>query len=164
MKRFRIPPLTTSILLAMAACNRSDPVQPEASKTDGLPAIPERAPSAAGEPHGAATAPAKPLPAAAISIPESLRGRWGLTPADCTSTKGDAKGLLIVAADKLSFYESRAVPGPDAQSSTDSISGHFQFSGEGLTWSKYEALKLQNRKLIRTEANPTASFSYAKCN
>src|SRR5436190_24401153 len=27
-------------------------------------------------------------------IPEQYRGRWGMVPADCTSTKGDAQGLI----------------------------------------------------------------------
>ena len=71
--------------------------------------------------------------------------------------------MLIVSSSELRFYESRAVPGSDTQADPDSISGHFDFTGEGESWTKYEALKLQNRKLIRTEANPTASFSYAKC-
>src|SRR5678815_313320 len=31
-------------------------------------------------------------PVAAV-IPEQYRGRWGMVAADCTSTKGDAKGL-----------------------------------------------------------------------
>ena len=150
-------------LLTIVACDRNNPVEPQADQTAGLPAIRERAPSAAGEPHGDGTVPAKPLPAAATAIPPTLHGRWGLTPGDCTSTRGDAKGLLIVSANDLRFYESRAVPGSDTQSDPDSISGHFDFTGEGESWTRYEALKLQNRKLIRTEANPTASFSYAKC-
>ena len=49
---------------------------------------------------------AEPVNDTATAIPASLHGRWGLTPADCTSTRGDAKGLLIVSADGLKFYES----------------------------------------------------------
>jgi len=57
----------------------------------------------------------------------------------------------------------RAVPGKDAQGDADSFSGTFAFTGEGQSWSKFEALKLQGRDLVRTETNPTASFTYAKC-
>jgi hypothetical protein len=55
------------------------------------------------------------------------------------------------------------VPGPDAEADVDSISGTFDFTGEGQSWSKFEALKLQGRDLVRTETKPAASFSYAKC-
>lgn len=163
MNRVRVPFVAIAAMLTIVACNRSDPVEPEASRADELPGPVEQAPSAAGAPQGVPTAPAKALPAAALTIPAGLHGRWGLTPGDCTSTRGDAKGLLIVSADGLRFYESRAVPGSDAQSSEDSISGHFTFTGEGQTWSRYEAVKRQKEKLVRTEANPTASFTYAKC-
>jgi hypothetical protein len=163
MNRVRVPFIATAAMLSMVACNRNDPVQPDASSTAGLPTSVERAPSAAGEPHGAPTVPAGVLPAAALTIPANLHGRWGLTPGDCMSARGDAKGLLIVSGDALRFYESRAVPGPDAEASEDSINGHFTFNGEGQTWTKYEAVRLQKDKLIRTESNPTASFSYAKC-
>ena len=82
---------------------------------------------------------------------------------DCTSTKGDAKGLLVVSASDLKFYESRAVPTQTAQSGTDSISGDFNYTGEGQTWTKFESLKARGDMLVRTESNPTASFTYARC-
>jgi hypothetical protein len=98
-----------------------------------------------------------------VTIPAALLGRWGLSPADCTSTRGDAKGLLIVSPTELRFYESRAVPANDAQTDSDSISGDFAFTGEGQSWTKYESLKIDKQVLVRTETKPTASFSYAKC-
>ena len=82
---------------------------------------------------------------------------------DCTSTRGDAKGLLTVGPTELKFYESRAVPGPDTQTGKDSITGNFAFTGEGQTWTKFEALELKGRELVRTESNPVASFTYARC-
>ena len=39
----------------------------------------------------------------------------------------------------------------------------YDFTGEGQTWTKYQALRLKGRDLVRTESNPVASFSYAKC-
>ena len=164
MNRFRFPMLAVGTLLTIAACGKSDPVQPEAKATAGLPKIDRRAPSAAGEPHGDVTVAAKPLPASKMAIPAQFHGRWGLTPGDCTSTKGDAKGLLVVAADGLRFYESRAVPGADADLDAGGISGHFNFTGEGRSWSRYEGLRVDGPHLVRTESNPAASFSYAKCN
>src|SRR5687767_8399070 len=48
--------------------------------------------------------------ATGAAIPEALQGRWALTPDDCTSARGDAKGLLVVSRDELRFYESVAKP------------------------------------------------------
>ena len=73
------------------------------------------------------------------------------------------KGLLTVTSNDLRFHESRAVPAGDVASDASSISGKFAFTGEGRSWTKYEALKIQNHTLVRTEMNPTASFTYAKC-
>jgi hypothetical protein len=103
------------------------------------------------------------VPAPNIAIPAALHGRWGLNPADCTSALGDAKGLLVINAGELRFYESRAVPAADAGGDSNSISGNFVFTGEGQSWVKYEALKVDKGVLTRTETKPTASFSYAKC-
>ena len=86
-----------------------------------------------------------------------------MTPADCTTALGDAKGLLVINADELRFYESRAVPAAGTNSDADSISGNFVFTGEGQTWVKFESLKVDRGVLTRTETKPTASFSYAKC-
>ena len=159
---FRLPILSLLTVLTIAACSRGDPVDDRANNSIGLPDINAAAPSASGEPH-VDTTPAKPLPAAAEKIPAALQGRWGLTPADCTSTRGDAKGLLVIAADGLQFYESRAVPTEGAHGDGDSFGGDFAFTGEGQSWTKYQSLKLNKAVLVRTETNPSASFSYAKC-
>lgn len=79
------------------------------------------------------------------------------------STKGDAKGLLVISDNELRFYESRAVPAANARGDSNSISGDFAFTGEGQTWTKFQSLQLQKKELVRTESNPTASFTYAKC-
>jgi hypothetical protein len=153
-------------MLAVVACSGRDPVDDKAKNTAGLPTINEPAPDATPDATGAPPAnavAAQPLPTAATKVPASLHGRWGLTPGDCTSTRGDAKGLLIVGPADLKFYESRAVPGPDTQTSSDSISGNFAFTGEGQTWTKFQALERQGDQLVRTESNPMASFTYARC-
>src|SRR3954447_7855778 len=158
----RVPFFACFALLTLAACGGRDPVDDHADRTAGLPDINVAAPSAAGEPH-ADTRPAAPLPAPETKIPAALQGRWGLTPADCVPGRADAKGLLIVTSDDLHFYESRAVPAADVVSDGDSISGNFAFTGEGQSWTKYEALKIDKAVLTRTETRPSASFSYAKC-
>jgi hypothetical protein len=159
---FRLPFLSCLTVLAIAACSARDPVDDRANNSIGLPDINAAAPSASGEPH-VNTTPAKPLPAPAEKIPAALQGRWGLTPADCTTTRGDAKGLLVINGYSLKFYESRAVPTEGAHGDGDSFGGDFAFTGEGQSWTKYQSLKLNKAVLVRTETNPSASFSYAKC-
>ncbi|HEX6218205.1 MAG TPA: hypothetical protein VFZ35_02900, partial [Sphingomicrobium sp.] len=107
--------LLLALAVALAACESRDPVAEDANNAAALPAPLE---SNASDPTGApppdnAASPARPgtgptTPAAAI--PAFLHGRWGLTPGDCTSTRGDNKGLLTITAERLEFYESRAVP------------------------------------------------------
>ena len=153
-----------AVAVALAGCGGRDPVDEQANNTAGLPASRENAPDATGAPPtNKANAAPSATAAFAAAIPTALQGRWGLSPADCTSTRGDAKGLLVITPTDLRFYESRAVPGSDTQASPDSISGSFAFTGEGQTWSKFMALQLQKDGLVRTESNPSASFTYARC-
>ena len=150
------------VILSLAACGKPDAVADDAKNVDSLPTLNTAAPSPTGAPPANAVA-ADTTPAPAGSIPAALQGRWGLTPADCTSSLGDAKGLLVVNSSELRFYESRAVPTASAATTADSISGDFDFAGEGQTWTRHESLELRKGKLIRTERNPVASFSYARC-
>ena len=156
------PLISCALMVLIVACGGRDPVAKEANNTAGLPAINDAVPDATGSPPEQAR-PAIGTPAPAAAIPATLQGRWGLTPMDCTSTRGDAKGLLVVGPTDVRFYESRAVPGSDTQTGTDSISGNFAFTGEGQSWTKFETLELKGNELVRTESNPVASFTYARC-
>jgi hypothetical protein len=160
----RFPFISLAALLAMAACGARDPVDKKAAAANAanLPDVNVPAPSATGAPRGP-TVPAHAPPAPAAAIPAALQGRWGLTPADCTAGRSDAKGLLTITADNLRFYESRAVPAADVEAGDSSISGNFAYTGEGQSWTKYESLKVDKGRLTRTETKPTVSFSYAKC-
>ena len=98
------------IALSLTACNRNptDNISIDngaASSTANavLPADPATQPDARAmnAENAAASATGSTL------IPTAFRGRWGLSPADCTSTKGDAKGLLTIADTRLTFYESK---------------------------------------------------------
>jgi hypothetical protein len=162
--------LAFALMTTVVACSGRDPVANGAENTAGLPDANQEMPTADGSPPVNAPLPATPASSESAKpeqrghvIPASLRGRWALTPDDCTSTRGDAKGLLVISDTDLKFYESRAVPASDIEIQSDGMSGSFVFVGEGQTWTKFEALKLQGRNLIRTETNPTASFTYAKC-
>ena len=158
----RIPFISTTLVLALFACSKPDPVDKAAPAASNLPEVNTPAPSASGEPH-VATTPAGPLPAAVVKIPAALQGRWGLTPVDCMPGRDDAKGLLVITPGDLRFYESRAVPVANVIADEDSIAGNFAYTGEGQSWTKYQSLKVDKQIMVRTESNPTASFSYAKC-
>ena len=159
----RVPFISFLAVLTVVACSGNDPIDDKGARnTAGLPDINAIAPSANGEPH-VDTQPATPLPPPEAVIPAALQGRWGLTPADCMPGRSDAKGLILVTSGELRFYQSRAVPAGDITSDADSMSGKFAFTGEGQNWTKYEALKVDKGRLTRTETNPSASLTYAKC-
>ena len=167
MIRFYFPLFALTGIMSMVACSGRDPVADEADNAATtaaqenaiVPQANEVVPANAGD-----TSTEEPGQAlTSTTIPAAMHGRWGLTPGDCTSKRGDAKGLLIVSADQLKFYESVAKPAGELDISSDSASGDFVFTGEGMTWKKYEALELQSGKLVRTESSPMASFTYARC-
>src|SRR5690349_7888152 len=93
-------------VLSLAACNSSTTETPAAEDTV-VPDFPE------------------PTIAGGTAIPVAMQGRWGLVPADCTSTQGDAKGLIIVNAGTIAFYESRATLGEVKESSDAKFVGSF---------------------------------------
>lgn len=158
----RVPFISCLLLLTIAACSSRGPVDAQAKATTGLPNVSLPAPTAIGEPHGP-TVPAKAEPAPAAKIPAALQGRWALAPRDCTDSAAGAKSLLVVTPHELQFFESHAVPAAGIETDANSIGGTFSFIGEGRSWTKYEALKLTQQRLTRTETNPSASFSYARC-
>ncbi|GAA4755561.1 hypothetical protein GCM10023264_23690 [Sphingomonas daechungensis] len=169
MIRFILPIVAISSILSMVACSGRDPVDDGANNAAAGPAevdvLPpdESATTPTNELESGDDEPSNASAAVGGKIPAALHGRWGLTPTDCTSTRGDAKGLLIVSADQLKFYESTGKPSGELKTSDDSASGDFAFTGEGMTWKRYEALEVQAGKLVRTESSPMRSFTYARC-
>jgi hypothetical protein len=169
MKRFALPVAA----LSLAACSQQPTAQAPADDSSKERAAP--APTATVTETATATATVTPSPtpsatgaAPAQSIPLAIRGRWGLVPGDCTSTRGDAKGLLTIDATTLRFYESLGTVGAIKQRSDSLIRAAFAFSGEGMTWTRDEVLDAQNggRTLIRREYGEDAApgpFKYARC-
>jgi len=100
---------------------------------------------------------------AALVIPAAFRGRWGMVPDDCTSTRGDAKGLVTIDPTSIKFFESRGTLTKVMLDAPENFTGTFAFTGEGQSWTKYQALSLDDDRLIRTESSPMASFTYARC-
>jgi hypothetical protein len=152
------------LLAALAACGHPDPVARNEADAALLPApLNDDSPDPTGGPPANAATSAVEQSAPAAAIPGALRGRWGLTPMDCTTTRGDAKGLLVVSASMLQFYKSRAVPASQIVTTSRSIAGNFHFTGEGQSWTKFESLEVRDIKLLRTESHPVATFTYARC-
>jgi hypothetical protein len=96
-------------------------------------------------------------------IPPAFQGRWGLVPADCTSTKGDNKGLMKVEADRMTFYESRATIAKLAVVSPTELKATLDFSGEGQTWQQETPLILEDNGNALTRTAEGQTLRYAKC-
>lgn len=111
---------------------------------------------------------ARPAPAAVrlSGLPPAFRGRWALVPADCEPGRADAKGLMVVEARRLSFYESRAVPLAVAASGPDRLTARLRYAGEGQEWTQDAVLTLSDggRTLVRDEKGAdTGVLRYRRC-
>jgi hypothetical protein len=154
-------------VVALAACSG----EPEAPATPASEITSEPATEApANVPEETPMAPetAEPAEAAVSAIPPAIRGRWGLVPADCTSDRGDAKGLLEVSADQLKFYESVAKLDTVKEAGTSRIRASFDYSGEGQSWKQDVVLDAQDagKTLIRRDYGPDAMpgpLKYTRC-
>jgi hypothetical protein len=157
--------LLAALPLSLAACQQETAPAPEASET-AVAAGPDAAP--------VPTSPSPvPTPTAAETsgtpeggIPVALQGNWGMVPADCTSTRGDAKGLLRISPTALTFYESVGKLGTTKNRSDTRLRADFAFSGEGMTWTRDVELSVAGNKLTRTERGgeePSGPFTYTKC-
>jgi hypothetical protein len=151
------------LAVAVAACGRSEAVT-DGSENGG--SIEGNTARSTGSPTGGPAADngsaASPADSTTV-IPAALHGRWGLSPGDCTSTRGDAKGLLVITGDRLRFYESVAIPSDSVLTSDDTVGGNFIFTGEGQDWTKYQNLQIDDGLLVRTERDPIATFRYVRC-
>jgi hypothetical protein len=151
--------------LALAACS-SDTPAPEASAT------PTDAASPAAIEATATPAVVAPEVPPLRRVPAAFHGRWGLVPADCTSTRGDAKGLITITADAIQFYESVARPVALTAVGGRRLDGNYAASGEGQTWTLLQRLELgaDGKTLTRTvdqgDSAPAPGgnrFVYTRC-
>lgn len=159
--------LSCTAAMALTACSREPVASPAAEEPIRTPVatVTETA-SATPEPAGAALP--MPGPSPVQPIPVAIQGRWGLVPADCTTTRGDAKGLMTIDATTLKFYESRGTLGKIAERSDTRIRATFAYSGEGMSWTRDTVFDVQDsgKTLIRRENGKNAApgpFRYARC-
>lgn len=153
------PSVVLAVLFVLAACDRGT----QSAQTDAEEAKAEG--NIVGS--GAVSSPNTSAPDIA-QIPSAIRGRWGLTEADCEPGRDDAKGLLTVTADKLEFYESVGELDDIREVGGDRIHASFDFMGEGMEWEREMALELEDDgvSLVRSEFGADAApgqFRYRKC-
>jgi hypothetical protein len=159
-------------ILTAAACGGSEPVNEDANNTAGLSTVVAEAnATASAVRNGAAETPPSPgtgdnattppSPTPGGVIPEQYQGRWGMVAADCTSTRGDAKGLMTIGDTSIRFYESTATLTAQRPAIATSFSGLFAFRGEGQSWEKVMTFTRTGDTLKRAE--PEGNFTYQRC-
>jgi hypothetical protein len=164
MKQFSAAAL---LLLALAACkpgsdaNNAAATEPNAAAPTDIEALPPSEDVIPPVTNDGASNEA----ATANAIPAAFHGRWGMVPADCTSTRGDNKGLIAIDSNGIKFYEARATLAKVTMDAPENFTGDFAFSGEGQTWTKPENLKLtgSSNTLVRTESDPPVRLTYTRC-
>lgn len=159
-----LPILALSAALALGACSK-EPNAPASQSPS------EAATQAVVEQTAEPSAVATEADEAAVvtnEIPEAIRGRWGMVPADCTSTRGDAKGLMVVSADTLKFYESVAKLGEIKEAGESRVRATFSYTGEGQSWTQDVVLDVapNGKTLTRREYGKDAMpgpQKYTRC-
>ena len=158
--------------LALAACSK--PAEPNNAAINNDAAAPNSvetiAPSESVDTSNAGTEAGNATPPAALptAIPAQFQGRWGLNGADCTSTRGDAKGLLTIDGKQLKFYESRGTLDHVLGATATTFDARYGFAGEGQSWMRTERFTLAGDKLQRrTDAEPgqepPVNLTYGRC-
>ena len=110
---------------------------------------------------GSDAADAAAAAAGSAAIPAQYHGRWGMVAADCTSTRGDNKGLITIGDSTLKFYESTATLKERRPAIATSFSALYGFTGEGQNWEKVVTLTRTGDTLTR--ADDEGSYTYTRC-
>lgn len=161
-----------AFLLGAVACGKNEPVVDDAENAAGLDqvvaeanataeAVREHADQTPPAPDGNSGAPAPASPTPGDIIPAAYQGRWGMVPADCTSTRGDAKGLMTIGDTSIRFYESTATLTERRPAIATSFAGLFAFRGEGEAWEKVMTFTRTGNMLKRADRD--GSFTYRRC-
>ncbi|MFS0851941.1 hypothetical protein AB3M93_21250 [Novosphingobium panipatense] len=164
-----LPLVAIGAVLALGACSPDpDTTASSAAPTQTEEVFQEEAPAVLETTAAAADEQDDGTAAGMAEIPETIRGRWGLVTADCTSNKGDAKGLLEISADQLKFYESVARLGEIKEAGESRIRATFDYTGEGQNWTQDVVLDVQDdgKTMIRRDYGKDAMpgpLKYTRC-
>jgi hypothetical protein len=147
---------------AVGSADRSsgDPVAKGAENVV-LPPVEEMVEPAPANTAEAANTAAPPPAVTDLAIPPRYHGRWGLMPADCTSTRGDAKGLITIDGRTIRFYESVGTLAERRPAVATSFAGRFTVTGEGMNWERVITLGREGDRLTR--ADEDGRFTYTRC-
>jgi hypothetical protein len=151
-----------AMLLALAGCQQDNDDNIAIDETNGAKTEIEILPPDEGNDQ---TAEANAIAPPTVPIPAAFHGRWGMTPGDCTSTRGDAKGLIAIDASSIKFYESRGTLTKVTGDFPENFTGTFAFTGEGMNWTNSQNLKLtgSSNTLIRKQSDVAQPFTYKRC-
>jgi len=150
------------LAIALAACQQNDPnniaIDEGNSQNAQIETLPPDETVTNDSDDAGNSAPTDVVNA---SIPAKYHGRWGMVPADCTSTRGDAKGLIDVGPQTIKFFEAVATLQEQRPAVPESFSGMFAFTGEGQNWQKVMTFTRTGDSLKRAEEEGT--FTYKRC-
>lgn len=152
--------LALPLLLAACAQDEPAPADPGVDEPSGA-SVPEASPSMVPPAPGPGIAPAEIIPAA-------MQGRWGMTANDCDPARPDNKGLMVVGANALQFYESRGTVGQVIASDANKRTLAVAYTGEGMEWETQEVLSLAagGQTLTRQQRDENGThgpFTYRRC-
>ena len=97
-------------------------------------------------------------------LPQPFIGRWGLTAEDCTGTAGNNAGLMVIAPDLLTFYESRATIARLEGVSPAEFRATLAFTGEGQEWREETGLVLEEGGRVLVRVVDGERLRYTRCN
>lgn len=164
MKRISI----TAVMLAigLAACQQNDPNNIAIDDGNSQNAVietlpPDETPTNDADLHMLPDNGTAPGDSASATIPDQYRGRWGMVAADCTSTRGDNKGLITIGDKTIKFFEAVATLKEQRPAIATSFAGQFGFTGEGQSWEKVMTFTRTGNTLKRAEDEGT--FTYTRC-
>ena len=154
-----------AILLALAACQQGSDDNIAIDETNTANAEIETLPPDETVSNDADVSGNNSEPAAELAIPAAFRGSWGMVAADCTSTRGDNKGLIVIDSTSIKFFESRGTLTKVTGNSPENFTGTFAFTGEGESWTNSQNLKLtgSSNTLVRKQSDEAQPFTYKRC-
>lgn len=154
-----------AILLALAACQQGSDDNIAIDETNTANAEVETLPPDETVSNDAEVSGNNSAATAELAIPAAFRGSWGMVPADCTSTRGDNKGLIVIDSASIKFFESRGTLTKVTGDFPENFTGTFSFTGEGETWTNSQNLKLtgSSNTLVRKQSDEAQPFTYKRC-
>ena len=156
-------------ILCAAACGGSEPVDDDAREYDGLSTVvrrgqcdrrrrPQRGRTTRRPHRYRRYATDAAFAGSRRRYPGAIPGPLGHGPADCTSTRGDNKGLITIGDTSIRFYESTATL-TEQRPRSRPASPVFAFPGEGQSWKRSMTFTRTGNTLKR--ADPEGSFTYS---